>query len=74
MSLLRWIRDMLWHREPPSEAVQASVIASRITEKADDLRDHLSKYQRARDPFAALMADLYNRDQVDRIWQGPARD
>lgn len=71
MSVVGWIRDMLWHREQPSEAVEAKVIAKRITEKADDLRDHLSRYHRARDPFAALLADFYNRDQVEKIWHGP---
>lgn len=74
MRVLQWVCNMLWHREPPSEAIQSKALANRITEKADTLRAHLSHYQRSTDPFAAMMADLWNRDQIDRIWRGPSSD
>lgn len=57
----------LRRREEPVEAIQAREIARRIGERADALNDQLQKYNRARDPFAALMADLYNRDQLTRL-------
>lgn len=50
------------------ESVQAKELSQRIAEKADALTEHLQTYQRSRDPFAALMADMYNRDQVSKIW------
>jgi len=60
-------------RADQSEADQAREIARRISEASDQLNENLQKYHRARDPFAALMADLYNRDQLSRIYRGPDR-
>lgn len=58
-------------REEEPETVEARTLANRISERADALTEHLSTYQRSRDPFAALMADMYNRDQMNRIHRGP---
>lgn len=74
MSFFRWLADMLGRRTPPPEAVEAKVISARISHEADRLNEHLSRYKKARDPFAAIMADFYNRDQVGRIWHGPPHD
>lgn len=74
MSLLRWLGKMFRHHPPPIEATQARVLAARISSEADRLNSHLSQYTQARDPFAAMMADFYNRDQVERIWHGLRRD
>lgn len=74
MRFLRWVMAMFGHREIPVEAIQSQALAQRITERADDLQQHLSRYKQSRDPFAAMLADFYNRDQVSQIWHGPPRD
>lgn len=74
MKVLAWLRRVLCDRDQPTEAAQARALANRISERADDLGKHLSAYKRARDPFAAMMADLYNRDQVEQIWRGDSRE
>jgi len=51
----------------------ARSLAQKISERADDLTEHLSTYQRSRNPFAAMLADMYNRDQVERIFHGPKK-
>lgn len=67
MSLVGWVRSMLWHREPAPEVKEAAELRRRISDKADQLNSQLQTYQRARDPFAAFMADVYNRDQMSRL-------
>jgi hypothetical protein len=57
-------------REPAPEAVQARELVRRIEEQADFINGQLKSYQRSRDPFAAMMADMYNRDQLNRIHRG----
>jgi len=74
MSLVRWVLDVLRPSRPPKEAVEARAISASIAKTADRLNSRLSEYKKARDPFAAMMADLYNRDQVDRIWRGNSHD
>jgi hypothetical protein len=73
-----WERIMAWLFNPKGrdpEAVETRIVArelsQRIGQRADELNNHLKTYQRARDPFAALMADLYNRDQLEKIYRGP---
>jgi hypothetical protein len=65
---------MFGHRTIPIEVMQAKAIAAEISREADNLNEHLAEYKKARDPFAAMLADLHNRDQVSRIWRGSARD
>jgi len=74
MSLYRWMMGMLRRHSPPPEAIEAKVLAARISRQADRLNENLSQYKEARDPFAAMMADFYNRDQVSRVWHGPRHD
>lgn len=67
MNLLRWLK-MFWKpREPEPETKIARELSQRISVKADQLSAHFQNYQRARDPFAAMMADMYNRDQLSRL-------
>jgi hypothetical protein len=62
---------MSWALKPPRprdpEAEEARDLANRISRRADELTNHLKTYQRSRDPFAAMMADMYNRDQLSRL-------
>lgn len=69
MNLTEWIRRIFRRsrREPEPETVAARELAKRIGTKADQLTEHLQTYQRSRDPFAAMMADMYNRDQLSRL-------
>ena len=68
MNLLGWIKRMFARRrEPEPETKIARELSRRISVKADALSEHFKTYQRARDPFAAMMADMYNRDQLSRL-------
>ena len=63
-----WIMNLFGRkREPEPETEVARQLAQRISIKADQLTEHLRGYQRSRDPFAAMMADMYNRDQLSRM-------
>jgi len=69
MNLAGWIKMLFGRkrREPEPETEIARELAHRISTKADELSEHFKGYQRARDPFAAMMADMYNRDQLSRL-------
>lgn len=74
MNFMSRLREWMFPRgDVPVETAEARELARRIGERADELTDNLQKYHRARDPFAALMADLYNRDQLSRTFRGPDR-
>jgi len=68
MSLFGWRKD-----DVAAESMRARLLAKSISEQADRLTEHFQNYQRSRDPFAAMMADMYNRDQVERIYLGPPK-
>lgn len=72
MSVFNWIRELLPKREIAPETVLSREIAQRIAEKAEIIQESLQVYHRSKDPFAAMMADLYNREQVSRIWKNGA--
>jgi hypothetical protein len=57
-------------RERDTDSEVARELAYRISKRADEISEHFKGYQRARDPFAAMMADMYNRDQLSRIHHG----
>lgn len=48
------------------EAVESQELAQRIGDRADDVNRQLETYCRSRDPFAAMMTDLYNRGRASR--------
>lgn len=61
----------LWsHREEPPEAREARDLSQRISHHADVINERLAHYKKSRDPFAAMMADMYNLDQISRIYRG----
>jgi len=65
---IRWLMKLFGRkREPEPETEVARQLARRIGVKADELTEHFRGYQRSRDPFAAMMADMYNRDQLSRL-------
>lgn len=57
-------------RQPAPEAIMARDLAERIGRRSEEISAQLRLYQRARDPFAAFMADMYNRDQLTRMHRG----
>ncbi len=57
-------------RKVPPDAEQSRQVAQRISTLSDTINEQLEVYKRSRDPFAAMMADMYNRDQVARIHRG----
>jgi hypothetical protein len=63
----RMMRVLFRRREPEPEVRQARELSERIAHRADELNGHLQKYKRAGDPFGAMMADFYNRDQMSRL-------
>ncbi len=60
---------LFFRREPEPEAATARDLAQRIGIKADELNEHFQSYQRSRDPFAAMLADIYNREQMARLYK-----
>lgn len=74
MTILRRMMEMFWQQRPVEpETTQARELAQSISAKADALQGQLQKYNRSRDPFAAMMADMYNRDQLNRMHLGPPK-
>ena len=67
MSIMERIMGLFHRREPEPETIVARELSQRISQKADELSEHFKKYQKARDPFAAMMADIYNGDQLSRL-------
>ena len=70
MSLVGKIMALLRSREPIPEAAAARELSQRIGKRADEIKEHLNVYHRSRDPFGALVADIYTKDQVKRIHIG----
>jgi len=70
MALFDWLRSLMKPRRTVApEAILSRQLADSITEKAHVLQENLKVYHRAKDPFAAMLADLYTRDQVSRIYK-----
>ena len=63
-----WIRKLLGReREPEPETEAARRLAKQISERSDALTEHFLKYQKSRDPFEAMMSDVYNQGQMARM-------
>lgn len=71
MGLIARLREMLFAHVPDPDVIAARELAKRIGEHADAITDGAGHYTRHKDPFAALMADMYNRDQLSRLHHGP---
>jgi hypothetical protein len=70
MNLLGRIAMLFKRRTPDPDTMIARELAHRISVRADELTKQFQIYQRSRDPFAAMMADIYNRDQLSRLHRG----
>lgn len=70
MNLFGRIAMLFKRRAPDPDTMIARELAQRISVRADELTKQLQTYQRSRDPFAAMMADIYNRDQLSRLHRG----
>lgn len=68
MRLFSWFRFLKPLKVLAPEAEVSRNIAIRIAKNADTIQRQLKVYQRARDPFAAMMADVYTRDQLSRTY------
>lgn len=68
MRLFSWLRFLKPLKVSAPEAEVSRKVALRIAQNADTVQRRLKVYQRARDPFAAMMADVYNRDQLSRTY------
>lgn len=55
------------NRPATLEAQRAKELSVSIARKSEEIQANLRVYQRAKDPFAAMMADLYNKDQLTRV-------
>ncbi len=68
MSIVDKLKKLLkMNREIPPEAAQVKELSERIVSHADSLTKQLQVYQRSRDPFAAMLADVYNQGQMSRL-------
>lgn len=74
VGIVNMIRELLFSRREDATVQEARELAHRISAHADAIKNGAEKYIRSRDPFAALMADMYNRDQVNRIYRGNERN
>lgn len=69
MGWFSWLKFLRPKKESNPEVDLARGIAVRVGQKADAIQESLKVYHRAQDPFAAMLADLYNRDQLTRVWK-----
>ncbi len=69
MGLFKWLKSLRPKRDPSPEVIMARQVSERIIRKADAIQDDLNQYLKAQDPLAALFADVYNRNQVAKIWR-----
>lgn len=59
-------------KAPESETVNRALkMAQRVGEQADHITARLQPYARAKSPFSAFAADLYETDQERHIHLGP---
>lgn len=72
MKLFHWLNSWLPKREKSTDVLLSQEITQRIVVKAEKLQESFRAYQCTRDPLSALMADLYNQDQVARVWKNGA--
>lgn len=69
MGLFSWLGFLRKKRERAPEVIKARELSASIAEKAEAVQESLQVYHRAQDPLAAMIADLYTKAQVARIWQ-----
>lgn len=65
MGFWSWLLKL--NRPAPPEAKQAKELSISIGRMSEEIQANLRVYQRSKDPRAAMMADLYTRDQVSRV-------
>lgn len=65
MGIWNWL--FRFNRPKPPESERAKELSVSIARKSEEIQANLRVYQRAKDPFGAMMADLYNKDQLSRV-------
>ncbi len=72
MNFAHWIKDHVVPRRPSDEEKLAELmrLADEIQDTTTRLQKKMRLYARSRDPFAALLADVYNQRQIDNIYRG----
>ena len=70
MALFDWFKELLRRKRPEvPEVLQSRELSKSISEKTEILQERLKVYHKSHQPLAALIADLYTRDQVSRIYK-----
>ncbi len=76
MSVVHWLRDHLspLHRSDEEKLGELLKLTDEIKDTTNRLSRKMKLYARSRNPFAALLADVYTRKQVDDIYKGPEEE
>jgi hypothetical protein len=73
MSFGRWLRDQFVYQRPRDDEKFREVLrlTGEVADSAHSLNEKMKAYARSKDPFVAMIADLYNQHQVNEIYKGP---
>ena len=73
MSFGRWLRDQFVYQRPRDDEKFREVLrlTGEVADSAHSLNEKMKAYARSKDPFVAMIADLYNQHQVNDIYKGP---
>lgn len=73
MSFGRWLRDQFVYQRPRDDEKFREVLrlTGEVADSAHNLNEKMKSYAKSRDPFVAMIADLYNQHQVHEIYKGP---
>ena len=73
MSFGRWLRDQFVYQRPDHDEKFREVLrlTGEVADSAHNLNEKMKSYAKSRDPFVAMIADLYNQHQVHEIYKGP---
>lgn len=73
MSLGRWLREKFVYQRPRDDEKFREVLrlTGEVAASAHHLNEKMKTYANSKDPFVAMLADIYNQRQVDNIYKGP---
>lgn len=73
MSVWRWLVERFEYQRPMDDERFREVLrlTGEVADSAHSLNEKMKSYAKSRDPFVAMIADLYNQHQVNDIYKGP---
>ena len=72
MSVMGWIKQRLIpsHKEEDERLAELLSLTDQIHDASKRLNRKMAIYAKSRDPFAALLADVYNQRQLKNVYKG----